>query len=465
MARILVVDDESLVRILVADTAGGMGHEVLAAASLTEAEEKAAKGIDVVFLDVLLPDGNGLENVARFTRLPGTPEVIVITGHGSADGAETALRHGVWDYVQKPLKVQEVMLSLSRALAYRAGRNSATGRRPLRRDAIVGDSPALREALDLVEEAAASTVNVLITGETGTGKELFARAVHANSARCESPLVTLDCASLTENLVESQLFGHVRGAFTGAERNSEGLLRQAHGGTLFLDEAGDLPLAMQGSFLRALELRRFRPVGSAHEVSSDFRLVAATNKNLHEMTRLDLFRSDLLYRLRGLTITLPPLRDRTADILPLCEHVIEGYCAQHGAPMKQMAGDFMETVERYAWPGNIRELRHAVERACTAAHDDSTLYARQLPVEVRVTVARATIPCASEVDHCMPAAEGHDGTPMTLRDYKACAERAYVTRLLDRHGADVRAAASEAGISRGHLYELVRKHGLARDGN
>lgn len=463
MARILVVDDEAVVRVLVGDTAGSMGHEVLTATSLREGLAKAATGVDVVFLDVLLPDGNGLDYVAHFARQPDTPEVIVITGHGSADGAEAALRHGVWEYVQKPLKVQDVTLSLSRALAYRAGRHKAAGA-GLVLPGIVGDSPALREALDLVAEAAASNVNVLITGETGTGKELAARAVHANGARSGMPLVTLDCASLTENLVESQLFGHVRGAFTGADRHSDGLLRQADRGTLFLDEIGDLPMPMQGSFLRALEQRRFRPVGAAHEVASDFRLIAATNKNLHEMARLDLFRSDLLYRLRGLTITMPPLRERPDDILPLCEHVISGYCARQGVPCKDMAGDFMDTVQRYCWPGNVRELLHATERACAAAQTDTMLFARQLPVEIRVQVARNTMcPDSPLPPVCPLPPEGDATAPVKLKDYKANAERAYVSRLLDRYGNDMRGAAAEAGVSRGHFYELVKKHGLGRE--
>lgn len=536
MARILVVDDEAMVRTMLGEVAVGMGHEALTAATLDEGLRLAATGEpDVVYLDVLLPDGNGLAHVTTFGRLPCAPEIIVVTGFGDADGAETALRHGVWEYLQKPLRVQDITLSLSRVLAYRSGRARRTGggggngaahagqadNAPgspatlgapiapapvqLSREGIVGNAPALDAALELMGEAAASSVNVLVLGETGTGKELFARAVHRNSARATGPFVTLDCASLTENLVESQLFGHVRGAFTGADRSRDGLLRLAHGGTLFLDEIGDLPLAIQGAFLRALELRRFRPVGASREVESDFRLVAATNKDLHEMVRLDMFRSDLLYRLRGLTITLPPLRERTEDLPELCAWAVDRFCQRHDLPPKFPAEDFLETVASYPWPGNVRELVHAVERACAAARDETTLYARQLPTEIRVRVARdrmdghalvaagpvnpvrsvcperltapvrsaalAVPPGGAEQNgwpgitgqaDAVPPEFGPDAAPPTLRAHKADAERAYVARMLAHCRGDIREAARLADVSRGHFYELLKKHDLGK---
>ncbi len=513
MARILVVDDEAMVRTMLREVAVGMGHEALTAATLDEGLRLAAtSGPDVVYLDVLLPDGNGLAHVTTFGRLPCAPEIIVVTGFGDADGAETALRHGVWEYLQKPLRVQDITLSLSRVLAYRTGRarrglgnghgvppaaHGGNGRdaaaqttppaapqpSPLYREGIVGNSPALDAALELMAEAAASSVNVLVLGETGTGKELFARAVHRNSARAAGPFVTLDCASLTENLVESQLFGHVRGAFTGADRSRDGLLRLAHGGTLFLDEIGDLPLSIQGAFLRALELRRFRPVGASKEVESDFRLVAATNKDLHEMVRLDMFRSDLLYRLRGLTITLPPLRERAEDLPGLCAWAVDRFCQRHDLPPKFPAEDFLETVASYPWPGNVRELVHAVERACAAARDETTLYARQLPTEIRVRVARdrmdghaASAPPVLPVPSVppvppvppvplvppAPSSPAPDAAPPTLRAHKADAERAYVAGMLAHCRGDIREAARLADVSRGHFYELLKKHGFGK---
>ncbi len=504
-ARVLIVDDEIIVRTLIAETVRAMGHEVFLAASLHEgraylASSEQKPAMDVVFLDVHLPDGNGLDAIADFYSQSKAPEIIIITGHGTAEGAELALRHGVWEYVQKPLKVHDVTATLARALSYRAGK-LASGERKLEHADILGTSPCLERAFDLLSQAAQSDVNVLIHGETGTGKELFARALHKNSPRAQGPFVTLDCASMVDNLVESQLFGHRRGAFTGAERTYEGVLQQAHGGTLFLDELGDLPLTAQGSFLRALELRSFRPVGASKEVFSDFRLVAASNKELHDMVRLGLFRSDLLYRLRGMTLTLPPLRERHDDILLLSQHGIQEYCTQNGMPIKTMADDFVTTVQAYPWPGNVRELKHAVACACAAAGSETTLYARQLPVELRIYIARKNhekaIPCdanknskdacpnyddqaehntapntvssmtpdAAQAEHA-PCGNGHHGHLAdsagmpTLRVHKAQAERAYVAELLQKTEGDIRQAAKIAAVSRGHFYELVKKHDL-----
>lgn len=486
-ARVLIVDDEIIVRTLIGETVKAMGHEVFLAASLAEGRayaDKSTPAMDVVFLDVHLPDGNGLDAIADFCAQSKAPEIIIITGHGTAEGAEMALRHGVWEYVQKPLKVHDVTATLTRALSYRAGK-LASGSQKLERAEIIGTSPCLDRAFDLLSQAAQSDVNVLIHGETGTGKELFARALHKNSPRADGPFVTLDCASMVDNLVESQLFGHKKGAFTGAERTYEGVLQQAHGGTLFLDELGDLPLTAQGSFLRALELRSFRPVGASKEVFSDFRLVAASNKELHDMVRLGLFRSDLLYRLRGMTLTLPPLRERQNDCVQLSQYVIEQYCAQNDMPVKIMADDFIATLLAYPWPGNVRELRHAVECACAAAGAETVLYARQLPVELRIYIARKAHEKDADVRECTletahQAAEERqpygtsssstataqakplpltDAMP-TLREHKAKAEREYVAELLQKTDGDIRQAAKIADVSRGHFYELVKKHDL-----
>lgn len=477
-ARVLIVDDEIIVRTLIAETVKAMGHEVFLAASLAEGraylttDSNSMPSMDVVFLDVHLPDGNGLDAIADFYGQKNAPEIIIITGHGTAEGAEMALRHGVWEYVQKPLKVHDVTATLTRALSYRAGK-LASGERKLERGDIIGTSLCLERAFDLLSQAAQSDVNVLIHGETGTGKELFARALHKNSPRADGPFVTLDCASMVDSLVESQLFGHTRGAFTGAERTYEGVLQQAHGGTLFLDELGDLPLTAQGSFLRALELRSFRPVGASKEVFSDFRLVAASNKELHDMVRLGLFRSDLLYRLRGMTLTLPPLRERNEDCILLAEHVIQQYCIQNALPLKVMADDFATSLLAYPWPGNVRELRHAVECACAATGGESILYARQLPVELRIYLARKNHESTREYNIDGGTREEAQGIPVnmphignteiampTLREHKAQAEKAYVAALLQKTASDIRQAAKIAGVSRGHFYELVKKHEL-----
>ena len=467
MARILVVDDESLIRALVAEVGSSLGHEVLEAASIKEGFALARTGVDIVLLDVLLPDGDGLAHVDTFAQFPGRPDVIVITGHGNADAAEAALRSGAWEYLVKPLRARDLSQALAQAAQWRTCRDSQS-RRLLPHPDIIGNSPALNEALTELQEAAASNVNVLITGETGVGKELFASALHANGKRAEGPFITVDCTTLPETLVEAHLFGHARGAFTGADRAREGLLAAADHGTLFLDEVGELPLPVQGAFLRALELRRFRPVGEVREVESDFRLVAATNRDLDDMVQMDLYRSDLRFRLRGMTIHVPPLRRRAEDIPLLAQHFVDRYCQRHGLPVKEVTPGFHDMLAAYSWPGNVRELRHTIERACAAAGDGGQLFTRHLPTEIRIELARkrlghlaAPSPAVPAGPSAAPAPSAPESFP-TLRDMKAKAERDYLAGLFAACGGDVRRAAGIAGVSRGHFYELLRKYGLER---
>ena len=530
MAVILVVDDEILVRSLVEQIATRMGHTVLQASSMAEGLRMGtdASGVDVVLLDVLLPDGNSLPRVREFTALPGSPELLVITGHTSGDSAETALRSGAWEYLSKPLRVPELTQALRNVIAYREARARHDGSDNFDREGIIGQSRPLLEALKQTQEAAHSDVNVLILGETGVGKELFAKAVYRNSARADMPFVTIDCACLPETLVESHLFGHTKGAFTGADRAREGLLQAAHKGTLFLDEIGDLPLPMQGAFLRALELKRFRPIGQVQEVPSDFRLVAATNRNLEVSTRSNRFRADLLYRLQGLTIYIPPLRERADDIALLAQHAIERYCRQYRLPDKELTPDCLQALLAYPWPGNVRELLHAMEHACLASKDSDALYLRHLPTDLRVAVTRGRVGQGRMADTppsgagtgavlgagantggaaaqervseqgaergsgldphatpltgagagispaCAPPPErslSHDppvhtqeaphSAPLpSLKAWKLDAESTYLRQLMHQCRGDVRKAAAQADVSRGHLYELLKKHGF-----
>lgn len=470
MAQILVIDDEVLVRTLVAEVGQHLGHQVLTASTLTEGMALAhslteqGQGPDVILLDVRLPDGNGLEQLPHLGSLPSRPELLVITGHGDGDAAETALRSGAWEYLTKPLRVRELSQTLAHILAYRAGRRPSLQVQDMDRSQIVGSSPALMKALHSLAEAARSDVNVLLLGETGVGKELFAKALYRNSVRAGQPFVTVDCASLTETLVESHLFGHSRGAFTGADRAREGLLLAAHKGTLFLDEVGDLPLSMQGAFLRALELRRFRPLGEGQEVDSDFRLVSATNKNLGTSVKEEQFRKDLLYRLRGMVIHIPPLRERLEDIPELARHAVLRFCVSNGLAVKQITEGCLESLLAYEWSGNVRELCHAMERACVSAGESEDLYASHLPTELRVAVARHRVGGTRSAFSSCPEISGMGGqtfSPLpTLRVWKAKAESDYVEQLMQQSHGDVRAAAAIAGLSRGHLYELLKKYAV-----
>ena len=318
MANVLIIDDDKMICDVLSKIVMRMAHNATSAFTLKDGLKATyTHEPDVIFLDIAMPDGNGLEMLPRIRKTPSNPEVIIITGSGDPDGAELAIRSGAWDYIDKASSTKEIMLPLDRALQYREKKLS--GKQPvvLKREGIIAKSPKTKACLDLLAQAAGSDASVIITGETGTGKELFARAIHNNSPRALREFVIVDCTVLPETLVESVLFGHKKGAFTGADQDREGLIKQANGGTLFLDEIGELPMAIQKTFLRVLHEHRFRPVGGKEEIESDFRLVAATNRDLDKMTESGEFRKDLLFRLRSLTIELPPLRECTEDIIEL----------------------------------------------------------------------------------------------------------------------------------------------------
>ncbi len=470
MPRILVVDDDiGFCRSLQAVIAG-LGWESEAAHSLESGLEKLALGgFDVVVLDVVLPDGNGLEHIPAVREMPDGPEVIILTGQGDPDGAELAIKSGAWDYITKPGTLNTIRLPISRAVEYHHNKALAKPRAPLRREGIIGESKALTACLDMAARAARSGVNILIVGETGTGKELFARVIHDNSDRREGPFVVVDCAALPESLVESMLFGHERGAFTTAEKKHPGLIRQAHGGTLFLDEIGELPLAVQKAFLRLLQEHRFRPVGATQEVRSDFRLVAATNRDLERMVVDWTFRQDLLFRLRGMTIELPPLRGRTVDIEALCRHRLEMRAAEEGEPAREVSPEFWGALFEYGWPGNVRELFSALDSALAAAETETPLLPRHLPVHIRAWLARRAVArgCGDEPSPPEPSLPELDpGHFPPIRDFRAREwarlDLLYLTTLMQVAKGRMDRAESLSGLSRARLYALLRQHGLTR---
>ena len=318
MKRVLVIDDDEPFCDLMAEAMTDSGTEIISAHTIQEGLKIAeSEAFDVVFLDVILPDGNGLDYISNLRGISSQPEIIILTGGGTPDGAELAIGSGAWDYIQKPSPLSVIKLHLMRALQYRAERRTRKSSDTLKIDAIIGNSSRMKDSYDLVSETASTDVNVLITGETGTGKELFAKAIHDNSSRAGKSFVVVDCAALQGTLIESILFGYEKGAFTGAVQHREGLIKQADGGTLFLDEIAELPLTVQRVFLRVLQERRVRPLGSRKEIESHFRLIAATNRDLASMVQAGQFREDLFYRLRALTIALPALREHKEDIVPI----------------------------------------------------------------------------------------------------------------------------------------------------
>lgn len=458
MASILVIDDDPLVSASICEVVERAGHATARAAGLEEARRfLASRDFDIVFCDVRMPDGSGLSFLPEIRALPSSPEVVIITGFGDPDGAELAIKQGAWDYVEKPLGVQEINLTVERALQYRDKKNAA---RPvaLRREAIIGSGPCLSACLDVLAQAAASDANVLITGETGTGKELFALAVHKNSSRSERSFVVVDCAALPETLVESTLFGHLRGAFTGADKPRDGLIKQAHEGTLFLDEVGELSMSIQKAFLRVLQERRFRPVGGGAEVSSDFRLIAATNRRLEDMVKAGAFREDLLFRLRTIILDLPPLRECREDIKEIALHYVVKFCERYELALKSVSPDFFEALLAYDWPGNVRELIQALEKAVLDARDETALIPRHLPEHIRIRLARTSVARsqAAPVPQDAP-----DLGPQTLASFREAAlsrlETEYLVDLMRRTGGDIGEACRISGLSRSRLYALLKK--------
>ena len=463
MANVLIIDDDATVCMMLSQLVKRLGHEAEFRTRLTEGFGEARKNnYDVVLLDVHLPDGNGLDMLAQIRQCPSNPEVIIITGHGDMDGAEIAIKSGAWDYIQKTDSVQKIMLPLRRVIQYRNEvKRHQTPTVALKLNGIVGNSSQMRACFDQIAHAASSDGSVLITGETGTGKEIFASALHKNSKRSKGNFVVVDCAVMPANLVEALLFGHQKGAFTGAYNSNEGLIKQADGGTLFLDEIGELPPALQKSFLRVLQERRFRPLGSNYEVASDFRLVAATNKNLDEMVTRDLFRKDLLFRLKTFAIQLPPLRDRNEDIKELVVSYIAKLCKQYGIETKGFSPEFIDTLEKYQWPGNVRELVNTLERAIGTAVGEPTLFPRHLPTNIRVEMAQKSVGKGGRLSKSAKEIHNISGTLPELRIFREEMDRRYFDRLIREAGGNIKAACRISGISRSRLYDYLNKFNMS----
>ncbi|MEJ2730930.1 MAG: sigma-54 dependent transcriptional regulator [Deltaproteobacteria bacterium] len=463
-ARILVIDDDEGMCYTLTRMAEEEGHEAQAALTLKNGMEMIRSGTyDVVFLDVRLPDGSGIKAIPSIQTLPAPPEIIIVTGYGDKDGAKTALKSGVWDYIEKPARINSLRLSLKRALQYRRQRKNLSDPLSIDRSGIVGTSSKIAMCLTLIAHAAQSDASVLISGETGTGKELFARAIHNNSFRSDRPFVVVDCASLTENLTESILFGHAKGAFTGADKASKGLVRMADGGTLFLDEVGELPLPIQKTFLRVLQERRFLPVGTQEEVTSDFRLVSATNSDLDADAETARFRKDLLFRLRSIVIELPPLRDRKNDIRQIVQEHVEGIHNRSGLPTREMSEEFLETLATYDWPGNVRELINAVDHALAMEPNCPTLYPKHLPEYIRIcNIGSKPVGIANDcVEIPASSLRGKDSF-LSLKHYRKSAiesvERRYLSELMSRYGGDIEKACKVSGLKRARLYQLLNKY-------
>jgi two-component system NtrC family response regulator len=469
MANVLIIDDPIAASHGLCSHLRSLGQQVTCSNTLNEGFRQVTSGaFDVVYLNPRMPDGNGLDWLPKMLAISAHPEIIILTDSANPDEAELAIQHGAWDYIERTPNLKAMAFPLFRALQYRSKKMPHPSFTVLKRETfaeIIGSSPRMKPAMELLAQAAQSEANVLITGETGTGKELFAWAIHNNSSRCDKNFVVVDCASLPETLVESTLFGHERGAYTGAEKSQIGLVKQADGGTLFLDEISQLPLSIQGSFLRVLQERKFRSVGGVQEVSSDFRLIAATNQNLSEMVQRGEFRKDLLFRLQTVAIELPPLRERPEDIKYLVLYHMGDLCERYGVGMKDFSSEFLDVLMNYQWPGNVRELVNALEKAIIGARYEPVLFPKHLPTHIRIHMAR------EKASRSISAEAGAQDSPTMpeslpkLKDYRREAmaemERKYLKDLLTMTQGDISESLRISGLSRSRLYGLLKKYQIS----
>ncbi len=464
MAKILIIDDNHQICKLLSAIVQKMGHEANFKSSIRDGLEEVHSVLyDVVLLDVNIPDGSGLDLLPKIKEIHDAPEVIIMTGYGDVDGAQVAIEKGAWDYIVKSGSSQEIILSLTRVIQYRNEiKKNQQKPRSLKKEMIIGNSKPMQECFDLVADAASNDINVLLKGETGTGKELFARAIHDNSNRADKNFVVVDCTALPPTLVESLLFGHRKGTYTGAEKSRRGLVEQADGGTLFLDEIGDLSPAIQKVFLRVLQEKKFRPLGSSKETRSDFRLIAATNRNLLKMTEDKEFRQDLLYRLRSFVINLPPLRNRGDDITEIALFHMNRFCKNYRIGTKGFSPDFLEGINRYTWPGNVRELINTMERSISLARNEHTLFPIHLPKTIRTQLASASLMKGLHKKKGSPQSKEEINHLTDLKTVLNKTEKEYFERLMELTSGDISEICQVSGLSRSRVYERLKKHDISR---
>jgi len=463
MAKILIVDDEPHLRRILASNLKHEGHEVIAAASVSEARRALTElRFDAVITDQKMSDGEGLEVLAAARETDAALSVVFLTAFATIELAVESMRRGAFDFITKPFAPEVLLASAGRAVEHtRLLRENGRLRDAVLRlegsSEITGRSAAIRELREKIARVAPTKVTVLITGETGTGKELVARAVHHSSGRASKPLVAVNCAAFTETLLESELFGHERGAFTGADRAREGLFEAAHEGTLFLDEAGELSMPAQAKLLRVLTDGLVTRIGSTTPRQVDVRLIVATHRDLKQRIQDGIFRDDLYYRLAVVPLEVPPLRERREDIPALCDLFLLRAARDLKVPLRGISADAMRTLMTYHFPGNIRELRNLVERACIlSAGDEITSENLPMPSPARATgvaVDRANPITADEVAEIMPEV-------LDLRGFMTSLEKAVIQRALRATRGAQAEVARRLGLSRSDVSYKLGKHNI-----
>ncbi|HEU4503815.1 MAG TPA: sigma-54 dependent transcriptional regulator [Nitrospira sp.] len=456
-ASILVVDDEEAIVSSLSSILQDEGYEVSVAKSGTEAlKSYTADPPDLMLLDIWMPDMDGLETLRRIKEMVPNAQVMVMSGHGSIETAVKAIKLGAYDYIEKPLSLENVTLRVKHALEqYRLEEENRSLRTKVQRKfELVGQSPAMQQLRQLIETAGPTNSRVLVGGENGTGKELVARAIHLQSARADRPFVAVNCAAIPETLIESELFGHEKGSFSGATSMKRGQFEQADGGTLFLDEIGDMSLNTQAKVLRALQEQQFTRVGGTKLLKVDVRVLAASNKDLLKEIEKGTFREDLYYRLNVVPIVVPPLRERRDDIPLLIRHFMKVHAEEQGLRIKEVTPEAMSVFQQYEWPGNIRELRNLIERLMIMV-PGNVIDAAQATASLQVKPSGLASAAATAVTP--PAVsplftQAYD----SLRDARNAFEKEYIGRKLREHHWNISRTAEDLKIERSHLHRKIK---------
>ena len=453
--RILVVDDEEIVLQSCRRALAAPGRTIDTATGGAEALKRLDEGdYEIVLLDIMMPGMDGLEVLQRLKETHPDIEVVMVTGLSQIDTAVRSMKLGAFDYVPKPFDPDELKLVVERALERRrlvreVSELKSEVSSKYRFENIIGSAARMQEVYRLIAQCAPTNTSVLITGESGTGKELIARAIHYNSLRKDHPIVPVDCTSLSENLLESELFGHVKGAFTGAVVNKRGLIETAQGGTLFLDEVGNIPLSIQAKLLRLIQEREFRAVGDTRTQSANIRLICATNKDLRSMVAAGTFRDDLYYRINIFPIRLPSLRERRDDIPSLAFHFLKGCAGELGKKVTQLSEGALAVLVNYDWPGNVRELENTIHRAVILASGDTIRKAHLAGLAGQPgTTAPKT---GEELKRTKKAAREKSVEGI---------EKAFVLEALKRNDWNVTRSAEETGMQRSNFQALMKKYGI-----
>ena len=446
-ARILIVEDDREMRQLLADLLGEEGYDVVVSPDGPSALERLHKeSFDLTITDLMMPKMRGTDLVIKIKEIDPDAPVLLITAFGTIESAVEAMRAGAFHYVTKPFRAEEILLHVSRALEQRSLRKELQHLRTeirgrYRFENIVGKSERMQEIFETVAHISDLVANVLIVGESGTGKELIARAIHQHSARVDNPFVPLNCAAIPETLLESELFGYMRGAFTDAKKDRRGLFQEANGGILFLDEISEIPLNLQAKLLRVIEDKEVRPLGANQGEKVDTRVISACNRDIENLVQEKRFRQDLYYRLNVIRIDLPPLRERAEDIPILVEHFMRKFAQQTKREVRGIDPDALAALMNHRWPGNVRELEHTIERAVLLGKE-TTLSTRDLPPQLRV-----------RQDSALPLAEAIS-KGYTLRDL----EREYIARVIENTSGNKTAAAKILGLDRTTLYRKLEEY-------